>query len=275
MLTAKHPKLLTHRSVFNTHPVFASANYVVNSDFRAFFNRCPHRGNKIIQPGQPSSDFRCGLHGWAWDCAGQAQNNPINLKHKQAQAGRSGLVFMDWQEPESAGWVQDLAQEDFTYSHSVQRRGLGDWRWQMEMHVDLLHVAEIHPLLNSYVDCNRLKAEHGTDWICQHHEYGWWLFVYPFTHIEWEPGCLYFSEMTPLPAGQGYDVYIHYMFDRNVSVIKRQEFQHMAEVTFDEDIQAVNRISASSEYRAPGIHTTHPLEQDIRHFYNWLEENTE
>ena len=110
--------------------------------------------------------------------------------------------------------------------------------------------------------------------ICQHHEHGWWLFVYPFTHIEWEPGCLYFSEMSPRENGKGYDVYIHYLFNPSVPADVRSKFIEMAEITFDEDITAVNEISSVSTYRMPS-NAPHKLEADIKHFYKWIEDNTE
>lgn len=40
----------------------------------AFFNRCPHRGVAILQPGQPSRNCRrlvCPYHGWSYDLNGQ------------------------------------------------------------------------------------------------------------------------------------------------------------------------------------------------------------
>ena len=273
-LSNKYPKLLTHKGVFNNSNFFGSSNFVVTKEYQAFSNRCPHRGNKIIPPGTCKDSFECGLHGWCWDKDGTPKNNNVNLRPRTLTEGKSGIIFLDWEEPTDAEWVKDLSTDHLEYSHSVKKYGEGDWRWQMEMHVDLLHVEKIHPLLHSYVNCNNLKKEIGYDWICQRHEHGWWLFVYPFTHIEWEPGCLYFSEMTPRENDKGYDVFIHYLFNPSVDQETRKKFIEMAETTFDEDVKAVNDLSAASKYRMPS-NAPHPLEQDIIHFYKWLEENTE
>lgn len=273
-ISSKYPKLLTHKGIFNTHNFFGSSHFVVTKDLTAFANRCPHRGNKIVNPGHVKENFECGLHGWAWEKDGCPKNNNVNLRSKKLSQGKSGIIFLDWEEPLDAKWVRDLANDYLEYSHSTKKYGEGDWRWQMEMHVDLLHVEKIHPLLDSYVDCKNLKKEVGYDWICQHHEHGWWLFVYPFTHIEWEPGCLYFSEMTPRENDKGYDVFIHYLFNPNVDQETRKKFIEMAETTFDEDIKAVNELSAASKYRMPS-NAPDPLEEDIIHFYNWLEDNIE
>jgi phenylpropionate dioxygenase-like ring-hydroxylating dioxygenase large terminal subunit len=273
-LNSKYPKLLTHKDVFNNRNFFGSSHYVISKKLEMFSNRCPHRGNKIIPPGNCKDTFTCGLHGWSWSDAGEPANNNVNLRPRSVNVGHSGLVFLDWEEPSGTKWAKDLAQDQFEYSHSVKKHGEGDWRWQMEMHVDLLHVSKIHPLLDSYVDVGKLTTEYGSDWIAQHHDHGWWLFVYPFTHIEYEQGCLYFSEMAPRETGQGYDVYIHYLYNTSINTKTRKNFEHIAETTFDEDIQAVNELSAVSKYRAPS-NAPHPLEQDIVHFYNWVEENTE
>lgn len=273
-LNNKYPKILTHNDIFKNSNFFGSSHYVINKDLQLFPNRCPHRGNKIISPGTTKEEFKCGLHGWSWTKHGLPTNNDVNIKFKNATKGQSGLIFLDWEEPINVKWVEDLKTDQLEYSHSIKKQGTGDWRWQMEMHVDLLHVEQIHPLLTSYVNCTNLISERGDDWIAQHHEHGWWLFVYPFTHIEWEPGCLYFSEMTPREAGIGYDICIHYLFNKNVPLEQRKHFANMAEITVDEDIQAVNDLSLSSKYRMPG-NNPHPLESDIVHFYKWVEENTE
>jgi hypothetical protein len=131
-------------------------------------------------------------------------------------------------------------------------------------------VDKIHPLLTSYVDVNTLHTEYGSDWVCQHHKHGWWLFVYPFTHIEWEPGCLYFSEM--VLKDYGYEMYIHYLFNESTTQHVRENFIKIAEVTIDEDIAAVNLLSANSKYRAPPAKLG-PLELDLAHFYKWTKNN--
>lgn len=267
-----YPKILTHSNIFVDNTFFGSKQFIISKDLNLFNNKCPHRGNAIIKPGTVNSNLKCNLHGWEWDCNGVPKNNNVIMRHKKAIEGKSGLIFLDWIEPIDAIWINDLQKSKFRYSHSLHKIGNGDWRWQMEMHVDLLHVEQIHPLLHSYVDVTKLKTEKGSDWVAQYHENGWWLFIYPFTHIEWEPGCLYFSEMSPRENNIGYDVYIHYFFDDNLLENQKIHFSNLADITFDEDIKAVNEISLSSNYRKP-YNCDHFLEQDIVHFYNWLKEN--
>ena len=267
----KVPKLFGHKDSLKDNKFFASTGYVINQDMGAFINSCPHRGFPLLQAGSISDTLRCELHGWQWDHQGNPANNSACLKSRQVTVGRSGLMFSDWEEPVDAKWVTDLANDSFVYSHSTQRSSTGDWKWQMEMHVDLLHVNTIHPLLTSYVDICKLQTQSGKDWVCQYHEHGWWLFVYPYTHIEWEPGCLYFSEMKQTEFG--YEVSIHYLFNKDVPLHVRENFIQVAEVTTNEDLEAVTRLSANSKYKAPAK-TLNPLEVDIKHFYNWYKLNT-
>lgn len=272
-LKKQYPKIHGHVDSLKNHQYFASTSLVIDENLNGYTNTCPHRGFPIVTPSTVSTNMRCALHGWEWDSQGNPTNNSVCLKPRKLETGRSGLIFTDWQEPSDAKWVNDLANDDFEYSHSTRRTGRGDWRWQMDMHVDLLHVDKIHPLLNGYVDVNNLKTEYGPDWVCQHHAHGWWLFIYPFTHIEWEPGCLYFSEMVPNHDwANGYEVYIHYMFNKSVPQHVKDNFIAMAEVTFDEDVKAVDELSANSRYRKPR-NDLDPLEVDTLHFYEWLEAN--
>lgn len=266
------PNILTHKDTFIFNKFYASARYIINSNLNYFFNKCPHRGNRIIEPGSVKNKFQCDLHGWQWDENGIPLNNSVNLVKKTVTKGQSGLIFLNWNEPQDAKWVNDLQIDNFIYGYNIIKQGLGDWRWQMEMHVDLLHVPYIHDSLNKYIDVYTLKTDRGDDWICQYHDHGWWLFVYPYTHIEYEPGCLYISEISPNNE-KGYDVYIHYLFNPLIDAKVKSNFIKMAEITFDEDIKAVDNLSQNNVYKKPHKNL-HVLEKDILHFYNWLDKNT-
>jgi phenylpropionate dioxygenase-like ring-hydroxylating dioxygenase large terminal subunit len=268
------PNILTHKDTFKNYNFYGSSQYIVNNQFNYFLNKCPHRGNQIIQPGSTKNNLQCGLHGWEWKQDGSPVNNNINLVKKTATLGESGLIFVNWDEPKTAIWAQELKKDNFVYSHNKVKKGTGDWRWQMEMHVDLLHVPFIHKSLNEYVDVKNLQTEYGKDWIAQHHAHGWWLFVYPFTHIEYEKGCLYISEISPNNNWNGYDVFIHYLFNSSIDTNIKKNFIEMAEITFDEDLNAVNNLSKNNIYRKPNKNL-HDLEKDILHFYNWVEKNVE
>jgi hypothetical protein len=271
---SKIPTILTHNDTFKNYDFFGSANYVVTKNLNYFLNKCPHRGNRIIRPGSVKNNFQCDLHGWTWNNEGKSLNNCVDLLKKNVLKGTGNLIFINWNEPTESEWVNQLNKDSFEYSHSTYRKGSGDWRWQMEMHVDLLHVPYIHDSLNNYIDVNNLKTEYGDDWIAQHHDYGWWLFVYPFTHIEYEKGCLYISEICPNDDISGYQVYIHYLFNTSINLETKTNFIQMAEVTFDEDLKAVNDLSKNNYYKKPHK-KLHKLEKDILHFYNWLEKNIE
>ena len=77
----KYPKIFTHKDTFKNDIFYSSSQYVINKNLDLFSNRCPHRGNKIINPGEIKSEFKCGLHGWVWTETGSPLNNNINLKY--------------------------------------------------------------------------------------------------------------------------------------------------------------------------------------------------
>ncbi len=50
-----------------------------NGDVRAFFNVCPHRGNRIVAPGlseEPVDTLKCSYHGWEYALSGRFVNIP-------------------------------------------------------------------------------------------------------------------------------------------------------------------------------------------------------
>jgi phenylpropionate dioxygenase-like ring-hydroxylating dioxygenase large terminal subunit len=261
-----HPIIFTHRDTLKNHNYFSTHQHIVDKYFRYAVNICPHRGSILREPGNVFDNLSCGLHGWSWDIDGQSlKEQQSNLIKRSASMGKSGFIFTNFQEPDTK-WVHDLAHEDLEYSHSFYRNCPGDWRWQMEMHIDLLHVPYIHPTLNSYVDLSSIKTEAGTNYIAQYHNHGWWLFVYPGYHIEYEPGKLYFSELIPNENGIGYQIFGHYLFDQKLPLSERNNFCKVNEITLDEDIVAVANIK--TEYVKPKA-TNHPLEKYNMHWFDY------
>jgi phenylpropionate dioxygenase-like ring-hydroxylating dioxygenase large terminal subunit len=183
--------------------------------------------------------------------------------------GKSGFIFTKFEEPDTK-WVNDLAHENLKYSHTFYRNCPGDWRWQMEMHIDLLHVSYIHPTLNSYIDIPSIKTEAGPNYIAQYHNHGWWLFVYPGYHIEYEPGKLFFSELIPNNNGIGYQIFGHYLFSPTISQTEKNNFCKVNEITLDEDIVAVANIK--TEYVKPR-ETKNPLEIYNMHWFEYYKKN--
>jgi hypothetical protein len=154
----------------------------------------------------------------------------------------------------------------------------------MDINFKIIPPKDIHDQIGSYSSALKSKKVHiiaaaKTDGICktllqnlgeQDHMINSYC---EKVNTKYEPGCLYFSEISPRQNGEGYDIYIHYMFNKHINNDIKDKFIKMSEITLDEDIEAVNNISMNSRYRKPG-NLLDPLETDIIHFYNWLEKNT-
>ena len=264
------PVIFTHKDIFKNKNYFSTYNYILDRNFKYSTNICPHRGYALSRPTYAFNDLSCGLHGWSWDLNGKAsQPNQSNLVQKQATLGKSGFIFKDFEEPNTP-WVHELGAEDLEYSHSFYRKCPGDWRWQMEMHIDLAHVPYIHPTLSSYIDITKIKTEAGENYIAQYHDHGWWLFVYPGIHIEYEPGKIYISEMIPNKTGLGYEMFGHYLFDPLLSESEKNNFCFVNETTLDEDIAAVAKMKIDFVKPKP---TTDPLEVYNLHWYDFYKGN--
>ena len=265
-----NPIIFTHKDTFKNANYFSTYNNILNKNFEYITNRCPHRGYTLSEPTETFNNLSCGLHGWSWTLDGKSTRaDQINIVKKQAVLGQSGFVFLNFTEPNTT-WVSDLAKEDLEYSHNFYRKCYGDWRWQMEMHLDLAHVPLIHPMLNAYMDITKIRTEAGENYIAQYHDHGWWLFVYPNIHIEYEPGCLYISEMIYNPTGLGYEMFGHYLFNKSLTETEKKHFCFVNETTLDEDIQAVANIKTN--YFKP-MPTLNPLEVYNSHWYDYYFKN--
>ena len=96
-------------------------------------------------------------------------------------------------------------------------------RWQQGLgtHVITLNAemaiqGEKDPKLAEITDLNGIEMYDGDGWILQTCSTGWWLFVYPYTFIEWSPGCVALNYTTPHNAQSefGFDWITQYYLQR-------------------------------------------------------------
>jgi hypothetical protein len=273
------PKILAHASAVSKSN-FVTPEYILNNDseqinlFRRF---CPHRMYPLADTGTQVEEITCKFHGLKWDKTGIPINNDRNIKCGKADIGRSGLVLKNFVEPDHR-WVDDLASEtNLEYSHS--RHGTsekGSWLWMMEIQADLLHIRQgedvVHPELAEITDLNDIEMYDGDGWILQTCSTGWWLFVYPYTFIEWSPGCVALNYTTPHNAQSefGFDWITQYYFDKTTIVERREEFEHYIEPVFREDVVA---IESQKGPHYPLKKSSNRLEDHCVHYGNWLDSN--
>jgi hypothetical protein len=236
---------------------------------------CPHRMYPIGEVGEKisSPSVTCKFHGFSWDSNGLPINNDRNLLCRKIEIGRSGLIFENFQEPD-AKWVNDLEKEtQLEYSHTLQGESNGSWLWMMEIQADLLHIWKegIHPGLSSVTDLNEIDMYNGEEWILQTCSTGWWLFVYPFTFVEWSPGCLSVNFTIPndMSTEFGFKWVTQFYYDPSVDQKKRKEFETLEDV-FHEDVEAIEKQKGPW---FPLLKSQNRLEDHCVHFGKWVLEN--
>ena len=270
-------KILAHVSSVKEKN-FVTPEYIINKtdDTLYLFNRyCPHRKYPLHDPGDQIEDIQCNFHGFKWDKNGAAINNDRELKCGKAIIGTSGLIFTNFIEPKHP-WVDTLKTEtNLQYSHSRTGKSKGSWLWMMEIQADLSHIRKgsntIHPWLSDIEDLDRVEMESGDNWIIQTCTTGWWLFIYPFTFIEWSKGCLSINYTIPenYCDEYGFTWITQFYYSPDIQKDRRIIFEKLEDV-FQEDVMAIEK--QKGKY-FPLIKPSNRLEDHCVHFGKWVTRN--
>lgn len=271
------PKILAHSSALELGN-FVVPEYIINKGQNKvnLFNRfCPHRRYPLAQPGQLVENILCNFHGFEWNKDGVPLNNDRSISCGSAQVGKSGLVFKDFIEPDHK-WVDDLSQEtNLKFSHVCTGTSIGSWLWMMEIQADLLHIRQgkdaIHPWLSSIEDLDLVEMDEGTDWIIQTCSTGWWVFIYPFTFIEWSKGCLSVNYTIPKNINNefGFDWITQFYYDPSITEERKAIFEKLEDV-FHEDVEAIE--SQKGPYFPIKV-PYNRLEDHCVHYGKWVSAN--
>lgn len=274
-----YPIILTHISSLAQGKKFVTPKYIITkneSKIELYSRYCPHRKYPIADLGTQVDQLKCNFHGLEWDQKCKPINHHYNIRNfGSATVDKTGLVFANFKLPNHK-WVDDLNKEtNLMYSHSCNGSSAGSWLWMMEIQADLLHIRKgpdsIHPDLGEDIDLEAVEMHNGDDWILQTCNTGWWLFVYPFTFIEWSPGCLSINYTVPNNDNKefGFDWMTQFYYDPTVSEIKRKEFETL-EVVFKQDVAAIEKQQGPY---FPLRRTKNRLEEHCIHFGKWVEKN--
>jgi hypothetical protein len=277
MIFNKPPKILSHISVLKSGN-FVAPEYILNDgkDCVNLFHRyCPHRMYPLAQTGKHIENIVCKFHGFEWNKNGTPVNNDRNINCGIAIIGKSGLVLKDFIEPDHH-WVTDLSKEtNLEFSHIIEGKSTGSWLWMMEIQADLLHIRKgknvVHPTLAEVTNLDNIVMEQGDDWILQTCSTGWWLFIYPFTFVEYSPGCLSVNYTVPNDVNNefGFSWITQFYYDIATLPSKRYEFETLSDV-FDEDVEA---IESQKGKWFPLMKAVNRLEQHCIHFGQWVTNN--
>lgn len=239
-----------------------------------FHRFCPHRMYPMHTPGEVVQNIYCKFHAFEWDKDGTPLNNPKKLTCGSASVGRSGLVFKNFVEPTHA-WVDDLAAEDdLEYSHSFQGSSKGSWLWLMDAEADLLHVHKngIHPFLYKQLSLDDLVLDQGDGWILQTHPTGWWLYIFPFTFVEYgRNGMVMVNTIIPhdIKSEHGFDWVTQFYYNSKASADRRYVFETLESV-FKEDVATIE-LQKGNYF--PLMNAMNRYEDHCVYFGEWVRKN--
>lgn len=277
MFKSKLPQIFAHVSALN-HGNYVTNDYILsntNNEIRLLKRFCPHRMYPLHNVGDHVEEITCNFHGFKWQKDGTPLNNNNELHCGSIDLGRSGLLYKNFIEPNHR-WIDDLLQErNLQYSHCKQGSSNGSWLWMMEIQVDLLHIRKgegaVHPGLSSSTNLDEVCMHEGDGWVLQTSSTGWWLFLYPYTFIEYSKGCVAINVVTPKDKNNefGFEWMTQFYYDPSVPYEKRKEFETLEDV-FIEDVSAIE-LQKGSWF--PLIKAENRLEQHCVHWGNWVRKN--
>jgi hypothetical protein len=193
-----------------------------------------------------------------------------NLIIRELVLDPSGLICEQKFSTDELDWVKQIKNEkNLQYHSTVEFENSGDWRFQVEMNVDMLHVDHIHPRLRTTMDPNAMNYTRGNNWVAQYwNPTSWWGFIFPFYQFEYQPGAVYYAELIP-NGFTSYKVKGHFYFDATADENENMLFKNLMIETYREDLAMVANMG---EFYGPYV-SSHPQEADIMHWHDWYWSN--
>jgi phenylpropionate dioxygenase-like ring-hydroxylating dioxygenase large terminal subunit len=134
---------------------------------KAFFNVCPHRGNRICLTEQGSvPQFSCPFHGWKFKCDGALASiteektfDPEIVRHRPGLTEVrcdvvGGLIFinMDGKAPPLREWIglppgyiENYEIEKMNVVRHVRSEWMANWKTGVDAFYETYHLPHIHP----------------------------------------------------------------------------------------------------------------------------------
>jgi nitrite reductase/ring-hydroxylating ferredoxin subunit len=272
----KFPMGIAHKNSADKGMLVTPEYIVSKTDTVNVLNKfCPHRKYPLGTTGEKLEKIECQLHGFSFNSDGSPINNDRQIRCSNIKQGKSGLLWRDFTEPDSV-WSDDLSKEtNLVYSHITNHTSKGSWLWATDVAIDLFHVKSgtIHPLLMQQVDYSKFVLTEGDGWALQQFsDHGWWLFVYPFTFVEYnKDGCLAINTIIPddYYNEYGFNWHTQYYYNPDVHADKRLIFETL-DLTFDEDVKAAEL--QKGDY-FPLVKMSDDLEKHCVTFGQWVKNN--
>jgi hypothetical protein len=284
----KSPNIFSHVSALNNGNFVLHDKIVIKNgnSYDIKSRECPHRGYIMHMPGDVVKNVVCKLHGFAWDQEGKPLSKEPYCEHfyklhhhGSATESITGLIIDDFDIPQDAEWVKILSSDkDLVYSHSITEFSNGSWLWLMEQMTDLLHVRQngIHPRQALETPLDNMETEFGDGWSLQMYptcygSKGFWLFVYPGFNVEYEPGQLIITRVTPNDPNHeyGFTWQMQFYYSSAIDSVAKEAWEKCVDV-YREDIKAVENIRRPY---FPLKRTVNKWEDQMKHWGEWYIEN--
>lgn len=260
-----------------------------NGQFKLANNICPHQQSLIISSMQ--ENIQCQYHAWAWDNNGNPISNgatsicnDFKLNMKDAHVSKN-LIFSE---------QIDLSSIPLDFSHMrlVQERSdiiNASYKNIIDVFLDVDHISVVHPDVYTKVGVAE-KTE--VDW----EFYDWgsiqfvqknnpydknfestlmgfkeeelsaiWVTLYPYTTIDWQPGCLTIVVCVPLSETSTKTVIYKYR-DIRYSDLNWKINAEIWETAWAQDTHQAEAIVSHSNIEAH-------LEPAKKHFRHWEKAN--
>jgi hypothetical protein len=141
----------------------------------------------------------------------------------------------------------------------------------MDAEADLLHVYKqgIHPFLAQQINLEDIQLDQGDGWILQTHPTGWWLYVFPWTFVEYgNPGMVMVNTVVPkdINSEYGFDWITQFYYEDSVSPERRFIFETL-ETVFKEDVNAAE-VQRGNYF--PLMKAMNRYEDHCVHYGKWI-----
>ena len=264
---------------------FVSRN---GGDFHLVNNICPHQGSLIVKA--QTRETRCNYHGWSWDSQGNPISNgytkvcnTFSLKTKPLYLENS-LVCSNKVQLEVVSLV------DLSHMNLVEKRvdTLKTVHTNViDVFLDVDHIPVAHegvydsigisgmPTVDwKYYDWGNIQLVENSSGFTnefketllstgEEHLSAFWVTVYPYTMIEWQPGAMFVTVC--VPKGQDLtDVCVFKYRDTRYNDLNWKINSDMWETAWGQDKElAEGIVLTNSKF----------LEESKLHFRKWLKEN--
>lgn len=260
-----------------------------NGQFKLVNNICPHQKSLIISKTQ--ENLQCRYHAWSWDNNGNPVSNGTTSVCNDFQ-----LVMKDTHTSNNLIFSNQIdltsIPVDFSYMTLVEERTdliNANYKNIIDVFLDVDHISVVHPDVYTKVGVGE-KTE--VEW--EYYDWGSiqfvqknnpydtsfektllgkeelsaiWVTVYPYTTIDWQPGCLTIVVCVPVDENSTKAVIYKYR-DTRYSDSNWQINSNIWETAWLQDTEQAECIVSPSNVDAH-------LEPAKKHFRNWEKTNGE